>query len=93
MVAFRMHIPSEIPWHNSPLRVERGNILAWEQPLSERLEGVPLDLRVTMESQSILYSTLILFVSTIVAAAATFALAIWLVARRGRDAASAETVT
>jgi hypothetical protein len=36
------------------------------------LSGVPLDLQVQMEPQSILYSTLLLFAGTIVAAAATF---------------------
>ena len=33
LVAFRMHIPSVIAFHNSPSRrVQRGNILEWEQP-------------------------------------------------------------
>jgi hypothetical protein len=90
LVAFRMHIPSEIPFHNSPEPPQRGNILVWEQPLSARMEGTPIELQVTMEPQSILYSTLILFGLTIVAAAATFGVVIWWVARRGRDAAAAE---
>ena len=68
IVAFRMHIPSEIPFHNAPSReVQRGNILEWEQPLAERLKGVPLDVEVNMEPESILYTTLLLFGSTIVA--------------------------
>ena len=92
LVAFRLHIPSEIPWHNSAEPPQRGNILVWEQPLRDRIEGVPLDLQVAMEPQSILYSTLILFASTIVAAAVTFAVVIWLVARRGRHVAAAESV-
>lgn len=91
-VAFRLHIPSEIPSHNSPEPLQRGNILVWEQPLRERLEGVPLDLRVSMEPRSILYSTLLLFGATILAAAATFAVVIWLVARRGRPGAAAESM-
>ena len=86
-VGFRMHIPSEIPFHNSPNDLQRGNIVEWEQPLTERLKGAPLELRVTMESRSILYSTLILFGATIAAAAATFGLVIWWVARRGAPAA------
>ena len=37
LVAFRMHIPSVIVFHNSPSRkVQRGNILEWEQPLVDR---------------------------------------------------------
>jgi hypothetical protein len=84
-VAFRIHVPSRIPFHNAPSRrVERGNILEWEQPLVERLRGVPVDIQVQMEPQSILSSTLLLFGSMILAAAATFALVIWWVVRRGR---------
>ena len=46
MVVFRMHMPSEIPYHNAPSRqTERGNILRWEQPLAARLKGEPLDVR------------------------------------------------
>ena len=34
LVAFRMHIPSVIAFHNAPSKkVQRGNILEWEQPL------------------------------------------------------------
>jgi len=86
MVVFKMHIPSEIPYHNAPSRqTERGNILRWEQPLAARLKGEPLDVEVRMEPSSILYSTLILFGLTIVAAALTFGVVIWWVVRRGRD--------
>ena len=84
MVSFRMHIPSVVPFHNSPGGLERGNIVTWEQSLSERLQGTPLAMQVNMEPESILYSTLLLFGATIVAAAAVFAIVIWLVARRGR---------
>ena len=91
VVAFRMHLPSEIPFHNSPGGVQRGNILEWEQPLADRLTGAPLDLQVQLEPESILYTTLLLFGSTVVAAAATFALLIWWVARRGRHGEMAES--
>ena len=85
LVAFRMHIPSEIPFHNAPSRTtRRGNILEWEQPLSARLAGEPLEIVVQMEPESILYTTLILFGSTVVAAAVMFAVIIWLVVRRGK---------
>lgn len=90
MVVFKMHIPSEIPYHNAPSRqTERGNILRWEQPLAARLNGEPLDVEVRMEPNSILYSTLLLFGLTVVAAAITFGVVIWWVVRRGRDDAGA----
>jgi hypothetical protein len=92
LVAFRMHIPSKIPFHNAPSKItERGNILSWEQPLSERLKGTPIEMRVQMETQSILSRTLLLFGSTIVAAAMTFAVVLWWVARRGRTTELAES--
>jgi hypothetical protein len=87
-VSFRMHIPSEILFHNAE-GVQRGNILEWTQPLSARLAGDGLDLQVNMEPRSILYSTLLLFGATVVAAAATFAIVIWLIVRKGRAAEAA----
>jgi len=80
-VAFRLHLPSKITYHTVPIR--RGNILAWEQPLADRLRGEPLVLDVGMETQSILYRALYLFGITIAAVAATFALIIGWVLRKG----------
>ncbi len=91
IVAFRMHLPSEIPFHNSPTGVQRGNILEWQQPLVERLNSTPLDVQVQLEPESILYTTLLLFGSTVVAAAIAFALLIWWVVRRGRHGEMAES--
>jgi len=85
LVAFRMHIPSVIAYHNAPSKkVQRGNILEWEQPLVERLKSAPVQVEVNMEPDSILYSTLLLFGSTIVLAAVAFGVVIWRVARHGR---------
>ena len=82
-VAFRLHVPSKITYHNTlPGNLRRGNILVWEQSLDDRLHGVPLALEVRMETQSILYRTLWLFGATLVAVAATFGLVIWWVLRR-----------
>jgi hypothetical protein len=85
LVLFKMHLPSEIVFHNAPGGVERGNILEWEQPLVDRLLGVPLDLQVHLETESILFTTLLLFGTTVVAALLTFALVVWWIARRGRE--------
>lgn len=86
LVAFRIHLPSKIAFHNAPSRKEeRGNILKWEQTLADRLRGTPVDMEVQMETQSILARTLLLFGSTIVAAFLAFAVVIWRVSRRGRD--------
>jgi hypothetical protein len=84
LVAFRLHLPSRVPSHNSPTgEVERGNIIRWEQPLADRLKGQPVSIEVQMETQSILTRTLGLFALTILLAMLTFAVAIWWVRRQG----------
>lgn len=84
VVAFRLHIPSKIAYHNTlPGNLKRGNILVWEQPLADRLRGVPLTLDARMETQSILYRTLWLFGITFLAVAIGFVIVIWWVLRRG----------
>ncbi len=82
IVAFRLHLPAKIDSSNNSRGVDRGNILVWEQPLADRLRGAPLTLDASMQTQSILYSTLWLFGWTFVAVAITFALVIWWVLRR-----------
>ncbi|MBI2188835.1 MAG: hypothetical protein HYU37_17180 [Acidobacteria bacterium] len=78
LVAFRIHLPSEIVLHNAPSgEILRGNILVWEQPLGDRLAGRPLELQVNLEPTSILARTLLLFAGTILAAAAALAGVIW----------------
>ena len=93
LVVFRTHLPSRIAYHNAPSRrTERGNILEWEQTLSDRLRGMPVDIDVQMGTQSILARTLLLFGSTIVAAFATLAAIIWWTARSGQPAAGSRQV-
>ena len=84
LVAFRLHLPSKIAYHNAGSgNPKRGNILSWEQPLAARMQGVPLTLDARMEAQSILYRTLALFGITIVVVAVLFVLLLWWVVRRG----------
>lgn len=92
IVAFRLHLPSRVRHHtardiesNEPLQASRGNILAWEQHLADRLDGRPVNIHVEMESQSILYRTLWLFGSAFTAAVLVLVLLIWWTMRRGRD--------
>src|SRR5262249_33535602 len=89
LVAFRLHLPSKIRYHNTRGVESRGNILSWEQPLSERLRGEPLTIEARMDTQSILYTTLWLFGTTFVAVAAAFVVLIWWVMRRGNEPAPA----
>ena len=89
LVAFRMHLPSKVAEHNAgPGNPRRGNILVWEQTLTDRLQGAPLVLETSVETQSILYRTLWLFGATFAAVVLMFGAAIWLIVRRGAKAAT-----
>ena len=95
VVGFRLHLPSRIVWHNSrdletneARDVARGNILAWEQHLADRLDGAPLDIKVEMDSQSILHRTLWLFGGAFTAAVAVLAFLIWFTMRKGAEDAA-----
>jgi hypothetical protein len=93
LTAFRLHLPSKIRWDNSGHDIGRGNILAWEQPLTDRLRGARVDIEARMDPQSILYRTLWLFGATFVAVAMAFGAVIWWVIRRGGAAVPAEAHT
>ncbi len=86
LVGFRVHLPSKIAYHNAGAdNLLRGNILAWEQTLSERLAGQPLEMEARMEPTTILYHTLWLFLGSMSAALAVLALIIWWVVKKGKD--------
>jgi hypothetical protein len=84
IVAFRLHLPSKIDYHNAgAANQKRGNILVWEQSMADRLRGVPLILDARMQTRSILYSALTLFGATCLAVALMFAVVIIAVRRSG----------
>ena len=90
LVAFRVHFPSRILDHNArdlekdvPSEIARGNILSWEQRLTDRLDGQPVAIQVTMDAQSILYRTLWLFGGAFGAAVLLLVTIVWLIRRKG----------
>ena len=90
LVAFRLHLPSRILEHNSrdpdtdeTNSVQRGNIVAWEQHLADRLEGKPVQIVVRLSSQSILYRTLWLFASAFGAAVLLLVSLVWWTMKKG----------
>jgi hypothetical protein len=90
LVAFRLHLPSRIEWHNArdletdeTSGIARGNILSWEQQLTDRLDGRPISIEVRLDRQTILYRTLWLFAGAFAAAIALIAFVIWLTIRKG----------
>jgi len=96
LVAMRLHLPSRIVEHNAKdietnegSSVQRGNIVAWEQLLTDRLDGRPISIEVRMDRQSILYTTLWLFAGAFTAAVLLLCGIIWLTIRKGaREAAT-----
>jgi hypothetical protein len=95
LVAFRLHLPSRIVDHNARdidtnegSAVQRGNILAWEQLLTDRLDGRPITIEVRMDRQSILYRTLWLFAAAFVSAVLLLCGIVWLTIRRGAHEAA-----
>lgn len=91
IVAFKLHVPSRISFHNvkrledgSNASPGRGNILTWEQWLSDRLAGQPVEMAVTMGAESILRRTLLLFVGAFGAAVLVLLTLVWLTVRRAR---------
>jgi hypothetical protein len=89
LVAFRLHLPARIRYHDAPSHeVERGNILTWEQPLADRLQGTAIHMEARMDPESILYSTLLLFGAMALLVGVTFAGILWWLMRKGRSAAA-----
>lgn len=88
IVAVRMHLPSRIEYHNATShKVDRGNIVGWEQPLKDRLAGTPLEMEVRMQTQSILYRTLTIFGIALAAALTLMAAIVVWVKKKGAPAA------
>jgi hypothetical protein len=90
LVAFRLHLPSKIAWHNAreletneTSDIARGNILAWEQHLTDRLDGRPIAMEVRMDPQSILHHTLWLFAGAFASAVLLIGALIWWTVRKG----------
>lgn len=93
LVAFKLHLPSKITFHNvrrladnSTGEAERGNILTWEQRLADRRAGTPVDIQVHMERESILYRTLWLFGGSFLSAVIVLIALIWWVRGKGKSA-------
>jgi hypothetical protein len=92
IVAFRLHLPSKITFHNArdlktneTSDIARGNILAWEQHLADRLDNQPVEIHVEMESESILHRTLWLFAGAFGAAVLVLIALVWWTMQRGKD--------
>lgn len=87
VMAVRFHLPSKVHGHkNAFAGVERGNIVGWKQDVAAALRGGHLDFGAEMGNRSILFSTVGLFVASIVIALALLGFLLWWTIRRGRAA-------
>ena len=87
LMAVRFHLPSTVYSHrNAFAGVERGNIVAWRETVTEGLAGRPLDVGALIDRRSILRSTIGLFAIAIVLALGILATVLWWVVRKGRKA-------
>jgi hypothetical protein len=96
LAALRLHLPSPVYFHNvrrldsdAPGDVDRGNILTFEQTLTDRRAGKPIEADVRMGAVSILHNTLWMFVGSFVAAVLVLAALVWALVRKGRRQARA----
>jgi len=91
IVAVKLHLPSRIFFQNArrledgtARDYERGNIVTWEQHLTDRLAGKPIEIDVKMSPQSILHTTLWLFAGAFGAAVLAMMGAIWWIVGKGK---------
>jgi len=89
IIAFKLHLPSRIRFQDSrrldrdeSRPVDRGNIVTYEQRLTDRRAGKPIEINVSMDPKSILYLTLWLFAGAFGAAVIALVLVIWWIKRR-----------
>jgi hypothetical protein len=88
VMAVRFHLPSKIYQHDNAARgVERGNIVAWRQDVSAALRGRELVFGAVMDRRSIFYSTVGLFAGAVALALALLGVMVWVVRRKGQQAA------
>ena len=85
LMAVRFHLPSKVYGHdNAAGGVERGNIVGWRQDVARALAGDGLAFGASIDSRSILWSTVGLFAAAIVTGLGIIAVALFVVVRRGR---------
>jgi hypothetical protein len=90
VLALRFHLPSTVRYHNSRTGIERGNILSWERRLGDYFEAEPFSIEVRYGRQSILAATVRIALLATALVAATIALAIYWMVRKGRRQLEAE---
>ena len=89
LMAVRFHLPSRVYGHdNAHMGVERGNIVSWRQEIAQALGGQPLAFGATIDSRSILWSTVGLFAAAIALGLGIIAVTLALVFWRGRREAA-----
>ena len=84
VLALRFHFPSSVRYHNSRGGIERGNIIEWERSPSQLFEASDLRIEATFERRTVLATTVVVLGTAIAIVVGAVALALWLMARKGR---------
>lgn len=87
---FRVHFPSPVRHHNSDTGIERGNIITWEQSLSDHLAGEPLHIEARFERRTVLRVTLTLLAVALSVVVFVISASIFILVRIGRRQMASE---
>jgi hypothetical protein len=88
---FRIHFPSPVRNHNSETGVERGNIITWEQPVVDHLEGEPFHIEARFDRRTVFSVTLTLLAIALGVVVLTVSASLYIVVRIGRRQLAAQT--
>ena len=83
-IAFRIHFPSTVAFHNSPNEIERGNIVRWQRSMGEHFAREPLVIQARFEKRSVLETTVMVLIAAVSLVAVAITGAILLMVRKGR---------
>jgi hypothetical protein len=92
ILALRYHFPSTIHFHNSPIGIERGNILAWTRTMREHFAGRPLDVEVRFDRRTILEATVSVVGLSLALVVTGIAVALFVMVRKGRRQLRADAI-
>ncbi len=90
VLAVRFHFSGTVRYHNARGDVERGNIVSWKRSAPEYFSGAPLEVEARFDRESIFLATVRILLLAVVFVAATIAIGIYVMVRKGRKQLAAD---
>ncbi len=84
LLALRFHFPSTVRFHNSSAGIQRGNIVGWEQTVTEYFASPELVVDARFERRSVLATTFAILGAAVAAVLFCVASLLFLMVRKGR---------